>query len=109
MKKEFSHLELGTEIHNIAGYYVPLEEHILPFDGKEIIFLLGFACIQASCCGVRSWNYIQVPGFLLKKHSRGGGELPLVSEVDTIEDSDTRLRIAEILTAEYPGTDIDWW
>jgi hypothetical protein len=109
MKKEYSHLELGTEVHNIAGYYVPLEEHVIPFEGKELIFLLGFACVQSSCCGVRSWNYLQEPGFLIKKHVKGGGETPLISEVDTIEDSDTRLRIAEILAAQYPGNDIDWW
>jgi hypothetical protein len=109
MKKEYNHLELGVEVHNIAGYYVPLEEHIIPFDGKDLLFLLGFACIESSCCGVRSWNYIQVPGFLTGKNSKGSEGITGVSEVDTIEDTPTRLRIAEILAAQYPGADVDWW
>ena len=110
MKKEYNHLELGVEVHNIAGYYVPLEEHIIPFDGKELLFLLGFACIESSCCGVRSWNYIQVPGFLLNKNVKEGPEgITGVSEVDTIDDSNTKIRIAEILAAKYPGADVDGW
>jgi hypothetical protein len=109
MKKEYNHLELGVEVHNIAGYYVPLEEHIIQLDGKDLLFLLGFACIESSCCGVRSWNYIQVPGFLTGKTSKGGEGITGISQVDTIEDTPTRLRIAEILASQYPGADVDWW
>jgi hypothetical protein len=107
MKKDYTHLELEQEVHNIAGYYIPNEEHVIPFEGKELLYLLGYACVEASCCGVRNWSYIQVPGFLLRKHVRGGGSKPFISEVEIIEDQELRNRVSEMLLQKYPSTDIE--
>jgi hypothetical protein len=109
MKKDFAHLELGCDVQNISGYYTPLEEHILLFEGKEVFYTLGHACVQSSCCGMRDWHYLQVAGFLLKKHAKRGGEQNLpISEMESIEDPETRRRITAILNEKHPGTDIDW-
>jgi len=108
-KTEFTHPELGQEIRSLAGYYVPREEQIMPYRDKEVLLLLGDACIDSSCCGCASWSYIQVPGFLVRKHVRGGAEKPEVSEVDTIEDKAVRDSLVRSLGEKYPGARVEVW
>ena len=108
-KMEFTHPELGEEIRSLAGYYVPREEQIMPYQGKEVLLLLGDACIDASCCGCASWSYIQVPGFLVKRHARGSGAKPEVSEVDTIEDKASRDDLVRSLVEKFPGARVEVW
>ncbi len=76
MTTEFTHPELDQEVHSIAGYYIPREEHTLPYDSREVLYIVGDACIEASCCGVASWSYIQVPGFLVKTAIARWGNRP---------------------------------
>ncbi len=106
---EFTHPELGHEVPTFAGYYVPIEEHTLPFQEREVIYILGHACIEASCCGGASWGYIQVPGFLVKKYIRGGGSTLPVSEIEMIRDEDARDAIWQSLAEKYSGARIEIW
>lgn len=48
MKIEFVHPSLGEEVPARAGYYVPLEEHVMPYRDRELIYILGHACLEAS-------------------------------------------------------------
>ena len=107
---EFEHPDLGEEIETRAGYYVPSEEHILPYKGREVIYILGHGCIEASCCtGAGSWDYVQVPGFLVKKHIRGGGTSPLVSQVEIIQDSEDINSVRQSIAEKYHGASIEIW
>jgi hypothetical protein len=108
-RTEFTHPDLGQEIRSLAGYYVPREVQVMPLNSKEVLLVLGDACIDSSCCGCASWSYIQVPGFLVKKHVRGGGEKPEVSEVDTIEDKAVRDALVQSLGKKYPGARVEMW
>ena len=107
MKIEFTHPELDQEVQTFTGYYVPVEEHVVPYNEREVIYILGHACIEASCCGSASWTYIQVVGFLLRKHIRGGkGTLP-VSEIEIIQDEEDRDTIRQSLIKKYPDARIE--
>ena len=48
MKIEFVHPNLGEEVPARAGYYVPLEDNILPYKGREVVYIVGHACLEAS-------------------------------------------------------------
>jgi hypothetical protein len=109
MTTEFTHPELGTEVRSISGYYIPREENSLILNGRDIIYITGQACIDASCCGTAAWNYIQVPGFLVRKHIRGGEGAPTVSEVETIRDRETRDAVRQLLLNEHPSSQIEFW
>ena len=108
-EREFTHPELGEEIRSISGYYVPREEQVMPFHGREVLLLLGDACIDSSCCGCASWSYVQVPGFLVKKRAAGSASQPAVSVVDTIEDKGLRDGLFQDLTQKYPGARVEMW
>ena len=59
----YTHEELGREIEAPSGYYQPMEEAWLAFQGRQLLYVLGAACIEASCCGVGSWSYLRVEGY----------------------------------------------
>jgi hypothetical protein len=109
MAMEFTHPELDQEVRTISGYYVPREEHVMPCDGRQVLYIVGDACIDASCCGTASWSYIQVPGYLFQKQIRGGGEQPVVSEIEMITDKAVRQKITESLQKTYPGARVEIW
>jgi hypothetical protein len=104
---EYTHPELDREVRSIAGYYVPVEEHVLPYNEREVIYILGSACIEASCCGSKDWLYIQVPGFLVRKHIRVSADTLPVSEIEIIEDKDARRIVYETLIKKHPGAQIE--
>jgi len=106
----FSHPQLGEDVKGRAGYCVAMEEGSLSHEGREVLYILGYACIDNSCCSApRNWGYVQVPGFLLRRnvdHDDGGRP---VSEVETIGDERDRNRIRQALLERYPGIQVDMW
>lgn len=106
---EFNHPELGKEVQALAGYYTPHEEHILLYNGREVLYILGCVSIDASCCGMGNWNYIQIPGFLIRKHIRGGETTSPVSEIESIQDEGDRNSISQSLRKKYPDAQIQIW
>ncbi len=106
---EFTHPELGQEVRARAGYYVPLEERLLPYGDREVLYIVGQGCIEASCCaGTGSWGYVQAPGFLVKK-GPPIGSAPAVSEIEIIEDRQARREIRQSLLKRHPGAQVEIW
>ena len=107
---KFAHPQLGQDVKGRAGYYVAVEEHSFLHEGREVLYILGYACVDNSCCGaLRSWGYVQVPGFLLRRHIGRDESGRPVSEVETIEDERDRHGIRQSLLERYPGIQIDMW
>lgn len=49
MKTElYEHLPLNTEVKAIAGHQVVTGEFRLPFDGREVLYLVGYAVMDSS-------------------------------------------------------------
>jgi len=107
MTIEYTHPELGQEVRTFSGYYTPLEEQVLSYDDREVIYILGHACVEASCCGSTQWNYVQVVGFLVRKHIYGSEGTSPVSEIEIIQDEKDRDTIRERLEKEYPNLRIE--
>ena len=71
---EYTHPELGEDIQGRAGFYTAVEELTMPYNGREVLYVMGTARLERPCCGgACCWGYIQVPGFLVRKHIRGKG------------------------------------
>ena len=48
---EFTHPELNKRVEFFGGGYVFIEEGRITYQGKEVLYFLGMAGIEASCCG----------------------------------------------------------
>ena len=107
MRSTYTREDLGVEVVAPSGYYVPLEEHVVQFRGEQLLYVLGSYCVEASCCGVGSRNYIRVEGYV-----RGDGSLleddATSVEIDTIEDAGEKIPIRDLLLNKHPGVAIEF-
>lgn len=105
----FTHPQLGQEVNGRAGYYVPAEEHTLLYGGREVLYILGCACIDNSCCSApKNWGYVLVPGFLVRRHVSSDESGMPVSEVEPVGNEADRAGIRQSLLEKHPGTQIDF-
>jgi hypothetical protein len=61
---DFSHPELNQQITAIGGSYLFIKEARLPVNGEEVLYLLGNAIFDSSCCGFGGCAYAMVPGII---------------------------------------------
>ena len=50
--QDFTHPELGQEVTAIGGHYVFGKEIRWPFSNREILYFVGYAVLDSTCCGV---------------------------------------------------------
>ena len=95
--KEFVHYKLDEEVRAIGGQYTLTNEFRLPFGDREVLYIIGYAIFDTSCCGSGGCGYAIVPGFIRDwkiKKSQNGQE---ISRVEPIKDPDIRKEIREII------------
>jgi len=86
MVQEYVHEALNQEIAAVGGHYVPVKEARLPFRGREVLYLVGYAAFDNTCCGAGGFAYALVPGFVTSWKSRQKKDGLAVSEVEPIRD-----------------------
>jgi len=84
---EFVHPQLGVEVEAIGGHYLFNREEMLDHPVGRILYLVGYAVTDRSCCGPAGCSYAVVTGrivsfrFCLREDGRP------VSIVDPIDGS----------------------
>jgi hypothetical protein len=94
---EFIHQQLNQEITAISGEYVLVKEVRLPFQGREILYIVGHALFDSTCCGVSGCAYALVPGFILEwKVKQNTSGLP-VSKVEPVRSSELQEDLRKLI------------
>jgi uncharacterized Fe-S cluster-containing radical SAM superfamily protein len=62
--RDFVHPELGREVTAIGGHYVFGKEIRMAYRNREILYYVGYAVLDSTCCGVGGCAYVFVPGFV---------------------------------------------
>ena len=101
-ENEFVHQELNREITAIGGHYVLTKEVRLPFRGREVLYLVGCAVVDTSCCGAGGCAYALVPGFILEWKRQTDGDGLAVSQVEPIRDEATQREIGRLIEEAEP-------
>jgi len=100
---QFPHPELNERVEFFGGGYVFIEEGRIIHQGKEVLYFLGMAGVEASCCGPGGCAFIKVPGYVRSwKKTRNALGRP-VSEVERIHREDRQREIQRILEEKHPG------
>jgi hypothetical protein len=86
MVKAYIHHALNQEVTAIGGHYVLVSEACLPFRGREVLYLIGYAAFDTACCGVGGCAYALVPGFIASWKSERKGDGLAMSQVEPIRD-----------------------
>jgi len=105
----FVHFELGKDISiGIAGFYTPLKEVKLAYHGREVLYVVGKAVWESSCCGTGNWVYATVPGYILKWHGSAENGLP-TSEVEPITEKTEQEEIRNVLEDTESAELVTFW
>jgi hypothetical protein len=106
---EYVHLEIGEDVHALAGYYTPLKELRLPHNGREVLCVIGMSCVESACCGGGTCSYATVPGYIMSwKESKNESGLP-VSQVEPVADDAAKRAIAKTIKETENIFNIDFW
>ncbi|MDP7111772.1 MAG: hypothetical protein QGH45_07405 [Myxococcota bacterium] len=58
--ERYVHEPLDTEVTAVAGHYVLTREERLEVGGRELLYVLGHAIFDTSCCGMGGCGYALV-------------------------------------------------
>lgn len=106
--REYTHQELGKDFGGIAGYYTPLKEVRLTYQGREILYIVGHAVIESSCCGTGNWNYVLVPGHIIQWQERKNDAGLPISTVKPVE-AKAQKDLTQIIEARENTNCISFW
>ncbi|MGA3113274.1 MAG: hypothetical protein ABSF90_02445 [Syntrophobacteraceae bacterium] len=84
--RDYVHRELDEEVVAIGGRYTLTAEVRLPLGDREILYVLGWAAFDTTCCGAGGCSYALVPGFIVDWKTRRNGEGLEVSLLEPILD-----------------------
>lgn len=105
----YTHQPLGEDVPTgIAGYYTPYREVRLPYRGRTVLYIVGRAVIESSCCGSGSWDYAVVPGYLIGWRTGSKGALP-TSEVEPIADRAEQEELRQTIEANEHLDLVSFW
>jgi hypothetical protein len=98
----FIHPDLNQAVEFFGGSYVFNEEGWIPFQGKEVLYLIGAAGLDASCCGRSGCAFAKVPGFV-HRWKMGKDEFGrIISAVERIKESKAQEEVSRLLKEKYP-------
>ena len=92
----YTHLELNHDIEAPSGYYTPVKEVRLNYNGREVLYVINHTVISSSCCGLTDFISALVPGYIIRWQFDKNKEGLPVSIIEPITDRLTQDRIKEI-------------
>jgi hypothetical protein len=94
---DYAHPKLGQEISAIGGHYVFTDERRIPYNGREILYFVGYAVLNSTCCGVEGCAYVLVPGFIRQWKHKKSSDDAFVSQIEPIRDYKVQQEIRRLI------------
>jgi len=106
----YTHLELGQDVViGIGGYYTPQKEVRLPHNGREVLYVIGQAVVESSCCGTGNWKYALVPGYIVNwQQEQSEAGLP-VTDVEPVRDEEAQSKIRRLIETTEDAVLVGFW
>ena len=109
MTVKYTHLQLNEDINALAGHYTPQKEVRLPYNGREVLYIISGAVVDSSCCGTADFNAALVPGYILKWQSAKNKEGIYVSDVEPVTEKADRASIRGKIHEAENVTQVEFW
>jgi hypothetical protein len=106
--RDFAHPELGREVTAIGGHYVFVKEIRLPFNSREILYLVGYAVVDSSCCGVGGCAYVFVAGFIKQWKYRKNDKDCSVSQIEPIRNHNVQKEVRNLIQNKETVFQVDF-
>ena len=105
---EYAHVALNKEIASLAGHYTLQKEVRLRYKNREVLYILGHAAIESSCCGISNYEYVIVPGYIISWRNEKNDYGVLTSEVERISDGATKKELNRIISKRENTANIEF-
>lgn len=96
-KRTYVHRKLGGSVTAIGGHYVFDKEALLQLDRRSVLYLVGHAVLDTSCCGSGGCGYVLVLGYIEQWKTRIDEAGYAMTEVIPVHDQQERQRIATLI------------
>lgn len=108
MIKDYTH-ELKKEVRSISGGYTLEREETIKVDGKTVLYVVGNALADSSCCGFWGCHYALVPGYVVSwKHTKNKEGIS-ISTVEAITDEQVKREITKLLEEKEGVSQVRFW
>ena len=91
------HPKLNQAVTAIGGQYSFMKQGTLSYQGRPILYYVGYALLDTSCCGVGGVSFARVAGFVCDMAYKTNASGALVSRVEPITDKTTQKQIRKVL------------
>lgn len=110
---EFVHTPNGEEVEFLAGsYHIDSEERI-PYEGRDVLCLLGSTSVITSCCGsANPFSFIKVVGLVKQWHRGKDGKGLPVSDVEPVRGDELQNKVRDTVHRKHPDIEklhIEFW
>jgi len=94
---DFIHPELGMEITAIGGHYVFTKEVRLSLRDREILYYVGYAVLDTTCCGIGGSAYVLVAGYIRKWKYKTGLNNATLSQVEPLREEIVQKEVRRLI------------
>ena len=95
--RDFAHPRLGQEVTAIGGHYVFGKEIRMHFRTREILYLVGYAVLDSTCCGVGGVAYVLGVGFIQDWKYKKNQTDDAISRIELIRDLSIQKEVSRII------------
>jgi hypothetical protein len=106
--KDFIHPVLNEEVRTISGHYELARENRFAFKGREVLYYIGCAVVDSSCCAPGGCAYALVPGYIRQWKYKLNPENLSVSQVEPIRDAGDQAEIRRLIIKEDPVQQVNF-
>ncbi len=96
---DYTHPALNEEITAIGGHFVFVREARLRRAPHEILYYVGYAVVDTSCCGVGGTAFAMVAGYIHHWQYRRAADGRPVSRIEPIRSQAARRELSRSIRA----------
>ncbi|HHE74270.1 MAG: hypothetical protein DRH90_09365 [Deltaproteobacteria bacterium] len=97
MLLDHTHFRLNSEVTAIGGEYAFLKEGTVRFQEKTILYYVGCAVLNSTCCGTGGVCFARVPGVVHDLKYKTDDSGAPISRVEPIIEKTVQKQIRKIL------------
>jgi hypothetical protein len=105
---DFTHPLLNEEVRTISGLYILSQEKRLSYNGREILYYVGCAMVDASCCGPGGCTYALVPGYIEQWRYRVNSDERWVSRVKPLRRKAEQEKLRRLIKEKEPVQQVNF-